>query len=254
MPEDERSSTAGDLTELARQAAARPVDERLTVLASGTIDVVGRMPWSSNATFLVTCGIDDAVVPAVYKPEDGERPLWDFPTGIHRREVAAYELSERLQLGLVPETVERVDGPFGTGSLQRFVPADFAQHYFTLVDDPAAHDRLRELATFDVLANNADRKGGHVLVDRDHHIWGIDNGLCFHTEPKLRTVVWDFAGDPVPAHLLDGVAAVADDPPAADLLDPDERAALVARARRLLRSGVLPHPDPRRHHVPWPLV
>lgn len=254
MPEDERTPSAGDLSDLADGAAALPVARRLAVLSAGEVEVVGRLPWSSNATFLVVCRLADEVVPAVYKPEDGERPLWDFPPGIHRREVAAYELSDRLGVDLVPETISRFDAPFGPGSLQRFVPADFAQHYFTLLDDPATHDRLRVLAAFDVVANNADRKGGHVLVDSTGAIWGIDNGLCFHAEPKLRTVIWEFAGDPVPEGLRGPLAEVAEHPGLEDLLDDEERHALARRAGRLLTRGCLPHPDQRRHHVPWPLV
>ena len=216
MPQDERSPTADDLTDLARHGAALSGTDRLTVLCCGDVEVLGRMPWSSNATFLVVCRLGDDVVPAIYKPERGERPLWDFPTGIHRREVAAYELSELLGLGIVPETVTRIDAPMGVGSLQRFVPADFSEHYFTMLDDPAMHDRLRALAAFDVVSNNADRKGGHVLLDVDGSIWAIDNGLSFHEEPKLRTVIWEFAGDPVPEELVGPLRALA------DLPDPDD--------------------------------
>lgn len=254
MPEDQRTPAAGELSQLALGGAALAPDERLAVLGAGRVEVVGRMPWSSNATFLVVCRLDGVDLPAVYKPEGGERPLWDFPPGIYRREVAAYELSERLGLSLVPETIARHDAPFGVGSLQRFVPADFARHYFTLLDDEATHGRLRELAAFDVLCNNADRKGGHVLAEAGGTIWAIDNGLSFHTEPKLRTVIWEFAGDPVPGVVRAGLASLAEAPGLGDLLDDDECAALASRARRLERTGRLPHPDQRRHHVPWPLV
>jgi uncharacterized repeat protein (TIGR03843 family) len=254
MPEDQRTPAADELSDLAAQGAAMARDERLAVLGAGRVEVVGRMPWSSNATFLVLCQLDGIALPAVYKPEDGERPLWDFPPGIYRREVATYELSERLGLSLVPETLARHDAPFGVGSLQRFVPADFAQHYFTLLEDGSTHGRLRELAAFDVLCNNADRKGGHVLAEADGTIWAIDNGLTFHAEPKLRTVAWEFAGDPVPDTVAAGLARLAEEPGLQDLLDGDECAALAGRARRLAASGRLPHPDRRRHHVPWPLV
>ncbi|MDA8269709.1 MAG: SCO1664 family protein [Actinomycetota bacterium] len=212
MPQDERSPTADDLTDLARHGAALSVADRLTVLCCGDVEVLGRMPWSSNATFLVVCRLGSDVVPAIYKPERGERPLWDFPTGIHRREVAAYELSELLGLGIVPETVTRIDAPMGVGSLQRFVPANFSEHYFTVLEDPTKHDRLRALAAFDVVSNNADRKGGHVLLDVDGSIWAIDNGLSFHEEPKLRTVIWEFAGDPVPETLVEAIQALANLP------------------------------------------
>src|SRR5207244_2601929 len=112
---------------------------------------------------------------AIYKPHRGERPLWDFPDGLFRREVAAYVLSETLGWRLVPETVLRDEAPFGIGSLQRFVEADFEQHYFTLLEgDESTHGALRAMCAFDLLLNNADRKSGHVLIDGDGHIWGID--------------------------------------------------------------------------------
>ncbi len=228
----------------------------MNLLAEGSIEVRGRMPWSSNGTYLVTLSRGDVHAAAVYKPARAERRLWDFPHGLHRREVAAYELSLALGWPLVPETVDRADGPLGAGSLQRFVDADFEQHYFTLVEDPAHHRALKRMAVFDVTANNADRKGGHCLLDGDGHVWGIDHGLCFHAQPKLRTVIWDFAGDPIDdADLRDLERLVAGPlPPAlAALLEPEERAAVVARARRLLRTGRLPEPRSERPY-PWPLV
>ncbi len=147
------------------------------------------MPWSSNATFLVELVLDGAITLAIYKPERGERPLWDFPSGLYKREIAAYLLSEALGWGLVPLTIAR-DGPYGEGSFQLFVDADFEQHFFTLVEDTAHHDRLRRMCVFDLLANNADRKSGHCLLGPDGAVYGIDNGLTFHVEPKLRTVIW----------------------------------------------------------------
>ena len=141
------------------------------------------MPWSSNGTYLVRVCHDGQESRAVYKPVHGERPLWDFPPGLYLREVAAYELSEALGWGLVPETVVR-DGPLGTGSLQRFVPADFQQHYFTLLERPEQHDALKATCTFDLVANNADRKGGHCLLGEDGRLWSVDHGLCFHADPS----------------------------------------------------------------------
>ncbi|MGH9165767.1 MAG: SCO1664 family protein, partial [Acidimicrobiales bacterium] len=180
------------------------------MLAGGTLVLAGRLPWSSNATFLVTVEHDDGrTMQAVYKPERGEQPLWDFPGRLAAREVAAYRLSAALGWDVVPETIMRAEGPFGPGSLQRFVPSDFEQHYFTILDDQAHHEALRAIAVFDLLANNADRKGGHCLLGDDGHIWAIDNGLCFHTMPRLRTVIWDFAGDPIPEPLLADVARIA---------------------------------------------
>lgn len=231
--------------------------ELTTLLERGDIDVQGRMPWSSNGTFLVTVSGDGQEVPAIYKPAAAERPLWDFPGGLYRREVAAYELGARLGWPLVPETVLRGSGPFGEGSLQRFVAADFTQHYFTLLEDEAHHRALRRMAVFDVVANNADRKGGHCLVDGDGRLWGIDHGLCFHASPgKLRTVIWDFAGDDVGPDLVDDLRRVDCDGPGealAALLGPSELDALSRRVRRLVRQPVLPAPT-NDHPYPWPLV
>jgi uncharacterized repeat protein (TIGR03843 family) len=214
------------------------------------------MPWSSNATFLVELCHEGVSMPAVYKPTRGERPLWDFPGGLHRREVAAYRLSEALGWGVVPETVIREEAPLGPGSLQRFVPADFTQHYFTLLERPELHDALRTICTFDLVANNADRKGGHCLLDEDGRVWAIDNGLCFHTDPGLRTVIWDFAGEAVPPALLDDVARVVAAPETGleDLLDAAEVDALRRRGRALLARPRFPDAGTSRYAYPWPLV
>ncbi len=228
-------------------------------LREGTLDVLGRMAYSSNATLLVTAALDGAEVPAIYKPRRGERPLWDFPDGtLANREVAAYELSAALGWGVVPETVMR-DGPYGPGMAQRFVDHDPEEHYFTLLEQH--HETFLRFAIFDVLANNADRKGGHCLLERHTgHVWGIDHGLTFHTAFKLRTVIWDFAGDPVPPALRDDVCRVVaelDGPLGATLdplLAPQEIAAIARRADALLADGVLPAPDEGYHSVPWPLV
>lgn len=229
------------------------------VLREGDLELLGRMAWSSNATMLVTASLDGVDVPAVYKPRRGERPLWDFPDGtLCNREVAAYELSNALGWGVVPVTVLR-DGPYGIGMVQRFVDHDPEEHYFTLLEGHP--DVLRCFAVFDVLANNADRKGGHCLRERGTgHIWGIDHGLTFHPGPKLRTVIWDFAGEPVPPGLCDDVRALvsalhgARAEGLATLLAPTEVDALCARADGLLRAGVLPSPDEGYHSVPWPLI
>ena len=212
------------------------------------------MPDSSNGTFLVELTHDGTVGHAVYKPGRGERPLWDFPPALYRREVAAYLLSEALGWRLVPLTIER-EGPFGDGSLQSFVPADFAQHYFTLREDDAHHDRLKQICVFDLLANNADRKSGHCLISADG-IFAIDNGLTFHVDPKLRTVIWDFGGEPIPKALLDDVRRLVADPlpdALASLLAPAERDALVRRGRALIASGTFPL-DSSGMRYPWPLV
>ena len=227
------------------------------VLETGDIEVEGRMPWSSNATFLVQAAHDDRTERGIYKPHRGERPLWDFPSGLFQREVAAFELATALGWDVVPITVARDDdAPLGEGSLQHFVDADFEQHYFTLFEDEAFHDQLRRICAFDLIANNTDRKSGHVLVDADGHLWGIDNGLSFHQEFKLRTVIWEFGGEPVPADLLVDVARFVDDglpDPLARLLDPFERDAVLTRARGLVDAGCFPT-DPSGRRYPWPLV
>ena len=228
----------------------------LTALAGGEVEVKGRMPWSSNATFLAeVVGEDGEATLAVYKPGRGERPLWDFPRGLYRREAAAWVLSEALGWGLVPPTIVR-EGPLGEGSVQLFVPADFEQHYFTLLEDEAHHPALQTICAFDIVANNTDRKSGHCLLGEDGRIWAVDQGLCFHPDPKLRTVIWDFAGQRVPAPLLDDVARLAAAPPdeLALFLDDEEIEGVVGRAERLCRRPVFPQPDPMGRCYPWPMV
>ena len=229
--------------------------DSLRLLRHGEIEVDGRMPWSSNATFLVTASADGQEAKAIYKPVRGERPLWDFPSGLHRREVAAWQLSEYLGWHLVPPTIIR-EGPFGEGSLQLFVAADFEQHYFTLYEGRAdLHDALRRMCAFDVLANNTDRKSGHCLLGLDGRIYGIDHGLCFAEDFKLRTVIWEFGGERVPDDVLQDVGRVADCVPleVATLLDDDEVAALQRRAAALVDRGKFPI-DTSGHRYPWPLV
>jgi uncharacterized repeat protein (TIGR03843 family) len=233
----------------------QPVTDALTVLAEGEIEVLGRMPWSSNATFLVTATLDGVELRAIYKPHRGERELWDFPDGLFRREVAAYQLAQALGWPLIPETIDRADGPFGRGSLQRFVEADFDQHYFTLLEDPRHRAALQAMAVFDLVANNADRKGGHCLLDQEARIWGIDHGLCFNVAPKLRTVIWDFAGETIAEPLLADLRRLALDPPPAltSLLTGAEVDALVKRAQRVASTAVFPDPGEGRPY-PWPLL
>lgn len=236
-------------------------EEIAEILSVGELSVIGRLRFSSNGAFLVEVTADGVTIPAVYKPRRGERPLWDFPDGtLCQREVAAYELSQGLGWGLVPVTVLREEAPLGIGAIQRFVDHDPEEHYFTLLEHH--EDRFRQFAVFDVLANNTDRKGGHCLRDRPNDvIVGIDHGLTFHTMWKLRTVIWDFAGEPVPAELIDDVCRVMaelDDGPLgrrlAELLTPQELAAIGMRASDLVREGRFPMPEPGYHSVPWPML
>jgi uncharacterized repeat protein (TIGR03843 family) len=241
---------AHELNVLASEAIPDPV----AFLMHAEPEVEGRMPWSSNATFLVTMRCGDAVQQAIYKPVRGERSLWDFEPGLHRRERAAYLLSEHLSIGAVPPTVIR-DGPFGEGSFQWFVDADHRQHYFTIHEQhEQLHDQLRAIAVLDVLANNTDRKSGHCLLAGER-VWAIDNGLCFSAPFKLRTVIWEFAGETIDDALLERVAPMVTRIPVdiAALLDDDEVAAMQHRATKLVTERVFPS-DPSGHRYPWPLV
>jgi uncharacterized repeat protein (TIGR03843 family) len=229
------------------------------VLMIGEMEIEGRMPWSSNATFLVILRHGEDSIRGIYKPHRGERPLWDFPSGLYQREVATYELAAFLGWNVIPRTVKR-DGDFGIGSIQTFIDADFSQQYFTILESmPDTHDQLRMLATLDILANNADRKGGHVLIDGSLQIWGIDNGLCFHEEPnKLRTVMWDFAGDVIPKPLRTDIERLVSTDrnslgPLNELLDESEITSVLQRAKRLLKKPTFPNPS-SNYAYPWPLV
>ena len=233
-------------------AGGVPADA-LTILAEAEIELEGRMPWASNATFLVTLG--DTGGQAIYKPVRGERPLWDFEPGLHRREVAAYLLSEAMGFGVVPPTVLRDDGPLGEGSLQWFVAADHREHYFTIAEQrPELHPQLRDIAVLDIVANNTDRKSGHCLLAGDR-VWAIDNGLCFAPDFKLRTVIWEFAGEALTPAQREAVAMVCRGVPAqiAALLASLEVEAMQRRAARLVEQGVLPG-DESGGRYPWPLV
>jgi len=227
----------------------------LETLQHGEIEVEGRMPYSSNATFLVNLTLGDQVGKGIYKPLRGERPLWDFPSGLYQREVAAYLLSEAMDLHVIPPTVER-EGPFGVGSLQWFIDARFEEHYFTLYEAREdLHDQFRNMAAFDIVANNTDRKGGHVLVDADDHLWGIDHGVCFSDDFKLRTVIWDFAGEDINDELLAPLEVLMNDVPTnlASLLTEDEIDAMLERIGWLLHNRVFPAPE-SRYQYPWPLL
>lgn len=227
-------------------------DERapqgLSDLATAPIEIEGYFTDASNHAFLVKVGEGRAV----YKPRDGETPLWDFPDGtLYRREVAAYRVSEALGWGLVPETIIREDAPLGIGSLQRFIEADREEHYLTLV--PARAGDFRSFALFDIVVNNADRKSGSCLLEvASRRVWAVDHGVCFHVEDKLRSVIWDFAGEPIPEPLLRALASLRVD--LDDLLDQGEVAAFAARTEALVAAGAFPHPPTDRRAYPWPPI
>lgn len=232
----------------------------LPLLQTGRIRVRRLMPDCSNFTYLAEVSASHQRELAIYKPARGETPLDDFPEGtLGKREVAAYLVSEALGWYIVPPTVYRSDGPLGPGSVQLFIHADFQQHYFTLMPERGAD--LRVLAAFDWIVNNADRKSGHCLLDADGHIWGVDNGLTFHPLPKLRTVIWDFAGEAVPEWLRADAARLArclltQDPlhhSLEKLLSVEEIRTLARRARGLAELDHYPQP-PSRWAYPWPLI
>lgn len=245
---------------MSRGLGAGPGRGDITLIRDGELTLLGLMPNASNYTFLgeVSDGASSALV--VYKPRRGESPLWDFPPGtLHRREAAAYLLAEALGWPSVPPTVVR-DGPHGPGSVQLFIDADYTQHFFSLRDE-----RLQEfapVAAFDVVANNADRKGGHCLVGPDGRIWVIDHGVCFAVAPKLRTVIWEFAGAELPADLSGDLrrvgAALRNDGDRLrarmlELLSPEEVAAAAARAEALAAAARFPLPTSDRPY-PWPAI
>lgn len=232
-----------------------PFTRELKLLGDGELGIVAQLVESSNIGFVLdaTCGEDYGW--AVYKPEIGEQPLYDFPPGLQVRERAAFLLSEYLGWHIVPPTVVREDAPFGAGSLQWFIEND-GEHYFPMLETrPDLHEQLRRMAVFDLLANNTDRKSGHVLLDASGQIWGIDHGLCFHEDPKLRTVIWDFAGEEISEELQAAVEPLVDEVPGdiVELLHPAEVEALQRRAARIVRLPFLPHPR-SHYHYPWPLI
>jgi uncharacterized repeat protein (TIGR03843 family) len=259
--------------------------DALRLLGHGSLEVEGRLVDASNVTLRAVLTLDGSTARCVYKPVRGERPLWDFPDGtLAGREVAAYLVSEATGWGVVPPTVLR-DGPLGTGACQiwidepdeadsvvGFVPADDMPEGWLAVasardgsgrpyllahaDDPA----LARFALFDAVVNNADRKGGHVLRTPDGQLRGVDHGVCFHIEDKLRTVLWGWVGRPLPAADREVLTGLRRDL-AGDLgvrlgehISPHEVAATVARVDRLLSSGVFPDPVPDWPAVPWPPI
>jgi hypothetical protein len=227
----------------------------LSLLSSGALTLEGLLPGASNDTFLCTVADADLSTYAVYKPRAGEAPLWDFPDGtLYRREMAAYVVAQTLGWDFVPPTVIR-DGPRGVGMAQLFIDHDPAEHYLTLED--RYPDVFRRVAAFDLVINNADRKSGHCMLQVDSgRIFVVDHGVAFHAHPKLRTVIWDYAGDPLPEDVradlrrfeASGGSAALD-----ELLDPSEIAALDARVAALIHAGRYPEPGPGRPY-PWPPI
>jgi len=242
---------------------SREVESLLALLRTGSLTLKGLLPWSSNYTFLGFVTSADAEAPVVYKPSRGERPLWDFPRGtLAKRETAAYLVSRELAWDLVPPTVFR-EGPHGPGSVQLFVDADQDAHFFTFNEDPEFRLALQALTLFDVITNNADRKSGHCLRMDLGRVVAIDQGLCFNVEPKLRTVIWDFAGERVPAQLMDDLSRLEtvlsrDDGELTKglrlLLSPTELRALRRRIAIVLDDGCFPNPPEDRRAYPWPPV
>jgi uncharacterized repeat protein (TIGR03843 family) len=242
------------------QNTPRPISLQalLTLLQGGALEIQGLLPHGSNYTFFVIIGDGQQKTFGVYKPTRGEQPLWDFPEEtLALREVAAFLVSEALGWCFVPPTVYRTEGPHGPGSLQFYIQAQADCHYFTLKKEEKS--ALRRVALFDLLINNADRKGGHVLKDTSGKLWLIDHGICFHAQPKLRTVIWDFAGEAIPDDLLDDVSefrarldSEKDLKTAINsLLTPLEVAALRRRADKILDSRKYPSPSSGRSY-PWP--
>lgn len=233
-------------------------------LLTGDIKVQGLFTWSSNYTFLVNlvCPSTPETLRAVYKPCQGERPLWDFPEGtLCWREFATYLVSRVLGWPRVPPVVFREDGPHGPGSLQLYIDADFEAHYFNMRHTPTFTEDFKRLAAFDYIVNNADRKGGHCLKDKNGRIWAIDHGLTFHTDRKLRTVIWEYADQAIPARLLRDLERLQEllDPPCElhnvleQVITPAEVRALRRRIGRLLKPGRFPPMD-YGYNVPYPPI
>ncbi len=231
------------------------------LLSTGKISPLrGAMLWGSNYASVVTVSDEELQATAVYKPQRGERPLWDFPDGtLCYRELLAYIVSQALGWHLVPPTVLR-SGPHGLGSLQLFIEHNPEINYFAL--DERFETQLQRFVIFDYIVNNTDRKGGHLLLDADGKLWGIDHGLTFHAVPKLRTVIWEFAGQPIGESLLEDVHTLCAqiEQESADVrcrvvefLSAAEVTALARRVRHLLEHKRFPSPGPGPNH-PWPPV
>ncbi|HET6823038.1 MAG TPA: SCO1664 family protein [Anaerolineales bacterium] len=230
------------------------VTEQLrTAIECGTYEIKGQFTFGSNYTFLVAIQHEGSEYPAVYKPLRGEQPLWDFPENtLAGREVAAYLVSEYVGFHFVPFTTLRQDGPFGAGSLQQYIEYDPEYHYFSFSEED--RQLLKPVVLFDVLCNNADRKGSHVFFeDGTHKLYAIDHGICFHEEDKLRTVLWDFSGQKIPQELLTPLAGIKSLFPSLEpYLTRRELAALAARSESILKKGTFPRQPRDRRALPWP--
>ena len=214
------------------------------IIRHGEIVSYQLAPLGSNYTFVVNIELEGNESLAIYKPRDGEAPLWDFPSGtLYIREYAAYLLSEILGWDIVPFTTIR-DGPYGIGSVQQFVEHDPKQNYYTLEDGCA--DQLRVIACFDLVANSTDRKANHLLMGIGGKIWSIDHGLTFHSDMKVRTVIWDFSSEPIPEHLLKSLIKIREqlDSPA------DSLPSLLEELVTLLPQGEV---DALKHRLDWVL-
>lgn len=230
-----------------------PQGNLLQIFQHGDLELKGQFMLGSNYTFLVDVHYEGRTCPAVYKPSRGEQPLWDFPENtLALREVAAHLVSEALGFHFVPFTTLREKGPYGPGSLQQYLEYDPEYHYFNFSDEDKA--RLPSVVLFDLLVNNADRKGSHVFIERGtNKLWAIDHGICFHEEDKLRTVIWDFAGKPIPDELLSLLARTSELPPLLEpYLSPGEISALLRRAEALTLTRIFPFPPRDRRALPYP--
>lgn len=233
----------------------------LDILQKGSIHVEGQFIIGSNYSFLATVKYQNSDYKAVYKPQKGEIPLWDFPPEtLANRETAAFLLSEALSWGFVPPTIIRSDAPFGPGSLQWFIPHDPEMNYFTFSKE--LKEDLRSVAVFDMIINNADRKGSHMIIDDRGKIWLIDHGISFHIKPKLRTVIWDFIGESISEKITHDLRSLNNKLTPNSLLKSDfeqllslqEIVAIKDRIEQIIDHPFFPAPDENYRSFPFPLV